>query len=97
MYNPKTNSGEKVLRKCLVGGQSAEVPAGVTREEMEAAINRLKKNRSPGIDNISAEELRGVYVIFQICRKIWEEEKFLQIWKRSIIVPPFKKKKQIML
>ena len=62
LYNPKINSDEKVLDKCPVGGRSAEVPAGVMREEIEAAINRLKKNRSPGIDNISAlsaEELQA--------------------------------------
>jgi len=54
-----------------VGGQRAEVPAGVMREETKAAMNRLKKNRSPGVDNISAEELQaagqsGVDLMFQI-------------------------------
>jgi len=48
---------------------------------MKVAINRLKKNRSPGIDNISAEELQaagrsGVDVMFLICRKIWDKENF---------------------
>ena len=83
-----------------MGGQSAGVPAGVMTEEIQAAINSLKKNRSPGIDNISAEELQaagqsGVDVMFQICRKIWEEEKFPQMWKQSIIVPLFKKKDKL--
>ena len=59
LYNLKINSDEKVLDKCLVGGQSAGVPAGVMMEEIEAAINRLKKNRSPGIDNISAVKLQA--------------------------------------
>ena len=59
LYNPKTSSDEKVLDECPMGGRSAEVPAGVTMEEIEAAINRLKKNRSPGVDNISAEELQA--------------------------------------
>jgi len=81
LYNPKTSSDEKVLDECPVGGWSAEVRAGVMREEIEAAINRLKKNRSPGVDNIYAEELQAagqsaVDVMFLICRKIWEEEKF---------------------
>jgi len=45
------------------------------REETEAAINRLKKNQSPSIDNISAEEFQaaeqsGVDVMLLICRKI---------------------------
>jgi len=70
-YIPKTNSDEKVLDECPVGGWTAEVPAGVMREETKAAINRLKKNRSPGVDNISAEELQaagqsGVDLMFQI-------------------------------
>ena len=59
LYNPKTSSDEKVLDECPMGGRSAEVPAGVMMEEIEAAINRLKKNRSPGVDNISAEELQA--------------------------------------
>ena len=61
------------------------------RKEIESAINRLKKNRSPGINNISAEELQaagqsGVDVMFLICRKIWDKEKFPQMWKQSITV-----------
>jgi len=102
LYNPKTSSDEKVLDECLVGGRSAEVCAGVMREEIEAAINRLKKNWSPGVDNISAEEIQaagqsGVDVMFLLCRKIWEEEKFPRMWKQVIVVLLFKKKRQIML
>jgi len=72
LYNPKTSSDEKVLDECPMGGRSAEVPAGAMREEIEAATNRLKKNRSPGVDNISAEELQaagqsGVDVMFLLC------------------------------
>ena len=85
------------MDECPVGGWSAEVRAGVMREEIEAAINILKKNRSPGVDNISAEVLQaarqsGVDVMFLLCRKICEEEKFLRMWKQAIIVPLFKKK-----
>ena len=73
-------------------GRSAEVPASVMREETEAAINRLKKNQSPSIDNISAEEFQaaeqsGVDVMLLICRKIWEDDKFPKMWKQT-----FKKK-----
>ena len=64
-----------------MGGQNAEVPADLMREEIEAAINRLKKNRSPGIDTISAEELQaagkcGVDVMFLLCSRIWRRKNF---------------------
>jgi len=95
LYNPKTNSDEKVLDECPVGGRSAEVPADIMKEEIEEAINRLKKNRSPGIDNISAEERQaagqsGVDVMF-----LWDKEKLPLMWKQSIIVPLFKKKDKL--
>jgi len=44
LNNPKTSSDEKVLDECPVGGRSAEGPAGVVREEIQAVINRLKKS-----------------------------------------------------
>jgi len=53
------------------------------------AIPRLKKNKASGIDNISAEEIQaagsgGVEMMFKFCSKVWEEETFPQMWKKSI-------------
>jgi len=70
------------------------------KEEVEAAIQRLKKNKAPGVDNISAEEIQaagdsGVEMMFAFCSKVWEEETFPQMWKKSIIVPLHKKKDKL--
>ena len=56
------------------------------REEVEATIQRLRKNKAPGMDNISAEEIQaagknGVEMMFTFCSKVWEEETFPQMWK----------------
>jgi len=60
------------------------------REEIEEAVNRLKKSKAPGVDNISAEEIQavgnsGIEILLSrpMCRKIWKEE----MWKKSIIIP----------
>jgi len=70
------------------------------REEVEAAIQRLKKNKAPGVDNISAEEIQaagknGVEMMFTFCSKVWEEKTFPQMWRKSIIVPLHKKKDKL--
>jgi len=44
------------------------------------------------IFHISAEEIQaagsgGVEMMFKFCSKVWEEENFPQMWKKSIIVP----------
>jgi len=66
------------------------------RKEIEEAVNIQKKSKAPGVDNISAEEIQaagnsGIEILLSMCRKIWEEEKFPQMWKKSIIIPLHKK------
>jgi len=39
VYNPKTNSDEKVLDECPIGSRSAQVPDRIMKEETEAAID----------------------------------------------------------
>ena len=50
---------------------------------MEAAIQGLKKNKSPGMDNITAEEIQaagqtGVDALYELCSRIWDEESGLE-------------------
>jgi len=45
------------------------------RSEIEAAVAKLKKRKSPDVDNILAEEIQaagsmGVDILFEICRQI---------------------------
>jgi len=62
-----------------------------TMFEIESALKRLKNNKSPGVDNISNEQLKygmdglkdQLCVIF---RKVWEEEAIPEDWSKGIIV-----------
>jgi len=64
--------------------------------EVENAIQGLKKDKSPGVDNITAEEIQaagqvGVDALYVLCHRIWDEELFPQAWKKAVIVPLHKK------
>ena len=59
--------------------------------EVENAINKLKNNKSPGIDEIPAELIRAggpqiAKEIHVICNKIWKEGRWPTDWSRSILV-----------
>jgi len=82
LYNPKTATDQRVLDALPEGGRSEDIPANIMRDEVEAAIRRLKNNKAPGIDNITAEEIQtagnsGIELMLKLCRKIWR--KFLQL------------------
>jgi len=64
------------------------------REEVEAAIWRLKKNKAPCVDNITAEEIQagGSKGDELIVSEDMEEEKFPQTWRKFVIVTLNKKK-----
>ena len=64
--------------------------------ELEFAIEKLKSNKSPGIDQIPAElikaEDRPIHSeIHKLIISIWNKEKLLEEWTESIIVPIYKK------
>ena len=70
------------------------------RVEVEAAIRRLKTKKSSGLDNITAEEIqatndRSVDVLFALSKKVWKKEQFPSTWKKSVIVPLYKKKDKL--
>ena len=71
-----------------------------SREELADAIRRLKSGKAPGIDMISAEEIvaageKGTDALFSLCQKIWQEERFPDDWKHSVIIPIHKKKDKL--
>jgi len=64
--------------------------------EFELAIEKLKSHKSPGIDQIPAELIFGrgraiCYEIQKLIISIWNKEKLPEGWKKSIIVPIYKK------
>lgn len=65
-------------------------------DEISRAIRKLKNNKAPGNDTISAECLKNggeslVRALYQLICQIWKEEEIPTSWKESIIVPIHKK------
>ena len=89
-----------ILRELTNGDNTDDAPE-LLIEEVEKAIRKLKPRKSPGLDNISAEELQtategvGLQFIYRPCREIWEDEIFPADWKRALIVPIHKKKDKL--
>jgi hypothetical protein len=64
--------------------------------EVEMAIEKLKRYKSPGIDQIPAKliKARGSKIcseIHTLINSIWNKEELPDQWKESIIVPVYKK------
>jgi len=60
------------------------------------AIGKLKRHKSPGIDEILAELFKAggrkiCGEIHKLITSIWKREKLPEVWKESIIVPIHKK------
>jgi hypothetical protein len=69
---------------------------GPSRLEVEIAIRKLKKYKSPGSDHIPAELIQAggemlLSVIHKFLNYIWNKEELPDQWKESIIVPVHKK------
>lgn len=74
----------------------AEREPSVLREEVTAAVRKLKTNKSPGEDNIVSEMITalgdsGIDVLHRICQLVWNEGKWPEDWTKSIYVPLYKK------
>jgi hypothetical protein len=60
--------------------------------EVEMAIEKLKRHKSPGIDQISAQLIKAegrtiCSEIHKLINSIWDKEELPEQWKKSIIVP----------
>lgn len=61
------------------------------KEELIEAIESLKNNKSPGIDQITGELLKAdvnvtTEILLPLFEKIWKEEKFPKDWQTGVIV-----------
>ena len=68
--------------------------------EFEIAIEKLKKYKSPGIDQIPAELIQDggnslLTEIYKLVLAIWKNEMLPEQWKESIIVSIYKKGEKI--
>jgi hypothetical protein len=64
--------------------------------EVEMAIEKLERHKSPGIDQIPAELIKagGRTIrseIHKLINSVWNKKEFPEQWKESIIVPIYKK------
>jgi hypothetical protein len=69
---------------------------GSSRLEVEIAIVKLKKHKSPGSDQIPAELIQAggeilLSVIHKFINSAWNKEELPDQWKESIILPIHKK------
>jgi hypothetical protein len=69
--------------------------AGPSASEFELAIEKLKSNKSPGIDQIPVELIKegGRTIhgeIHKLIISIYNKEELPEEWKESIIVPTYK-------
>ncbi|CAM4979652.1 unnamed protein product [Rotaria socialis] len=73
-----------------------EDPHDILYSEVQAAINSLKRNKSPGSDGVTAEMLQAggeplSRQIHTLCNKAWHEGTIPEEWGKSILVPIPKK------
>jgi hypothetical protein len=73
--------------------ETTDVP---TREEVKAAVTKLKNNKAPGPDGIPSEIFKEGYIclenrIYELIVHIWNEEKIPSSWAEALIFPIHKK------
>ena len=103
LYNQINSTDETILLEIPDDNGSGEdsCPLTITKDEVRRAISCLKRDKAPGVDMVTAEEIiatgeDGVDVMFALCCKIWTEERIPEEWKQSIIVPIYKKKDRLV-
>jgi len=100
LYNDPNPVDETSLNQ-LTDNCDLEPTPSILIEEVSRAIARLKPRKAPGIDNISAEEIRaatvgrGLETAYLLCQRIWDEETFPDEWKQAVIIPIHKKKDKL--
>ena len=88
LYNHNLNGDPSVLN-CSQTIEDEDFP--ILREEVEMAVNSLKKGKSPGVDNIPAELVQAggdamVDTLTKICNKIWVTREWPTEWTQSLVI-----------
>jgi len=63
----------------------------ILKEEVEKAVTRMKKNKSPGVDEITSEMIKdGRHCLtdyfHHLCNLIWKEGKMPKEWTKSVLI-----------
>lgn len=67
-----TDPNELIGNSLLLSEQEPEI----LLEEIERTVSKLKNNKAPGPDEVTAEMLKlsgekGVKILWQLCNKVW--------------------------
>ncbi|XP_037803562.1 uncharacterized protein LOC119597969 [Penaeus monodon] len=81
-------------------GNPGEVEA-ITEDEVRRALRKMKDGKAVGPDNLPIEAWKclgeeGVTFLCSMLNKIFDEEKIPESWRKSILVPIYKNKGDIM-
>ena len=76
--------------------QDDEQPLPILKSEVIHAIKSLKNGKSPGIDNVPGELLKGGGgalndIITKLCQKVWSTNQWPDVWPTYLIIPIPKK------
>lgn len=96
LYNEKHPVDDIILGE-MPSTNSADHMADFLEEEVRAAIESLKRKKTPREDNIKAEIIQSggdssVSVLHTLCQKIYHEGKCPADWGKAIIVPLHRKR-----
>jgi hypothetical protein len=79
----------------LKGIQLSHFVPDPSAAEVEVAVGRLKRCKSPGVDQISSELIQAGgethSEVHKLIKLIWNKEELPHQWKESIVVPVCKK------
>ena len=90
--------GVKYVRQTEIHTAEPLVPV-LSASEVEMAIEKLKRHKSPSIDQIPAELIKASgmaihYEIHKLINGIWKEEELPEQWKEVIMVPTYNTSQQ---
>jgi hypothetical protein len=88
--------GEQLDARQIEVHMAESLVPGPSRLEFEIAVEKLKKYKLPGSDQILAELIQAggemlLSVIHKIINSIWNKEELPDHWKECVIVPGHKK------
>ena len=88
LYNYDTKGNPAVLN-CQFATDENDQP--ILREEVEAAVDSLKKGKAAGVDNIPAELVQAggeamISALTRLCNKIWQTGVWPTPWTQSLII-----------